>query len=62
MLFAHENEFSCNLPRNGEVEPSRHESLALIGNRFAQPQRIPAWITAAEQPSDMFCVSNRQGK
>eukprot|EP00971_Amphidinium_carterae_P134215 2659368-Amphidinium_carterae.1 len=51
------------LPRNEEVNPRSGVSLALIGNHFAQPrQQLPAWITDVERPSDIFCVSNKQGK
>eukprot|EP00971_Amphidinium_carterae_P317007 6302144-Amphidinium_carterae.1 len=32
-------------------------SLGLIGNHFAKPQQLPAWIATAEQPPDMFLVS-----
>eukprot|EP00971_Amphidinium_carterae_P153325 3039732-Amphidinium_carterae.1 len=62
VLLVHANDFSCNLPRNREVKPTSTASLALIGNHFAQPRKPPAWITTAEQPSDMFCVSNEQAK
>eukprot|EP00971_Amphidinium_carterae_P320175 6364452-Amphidinium_carterae.1 len=63
VILAHANVFSCNLPRNGEVElKSSHASLALIGNHFAASPQIPPWITRAERPSDMFCVSNQQCK
>eukprot|EP00971_Amphidinium_carterae_P333923 6468947-Amphidinium_carterae.1 len=62
MLLVYANDFSCKLPRHGEVKPSSTASIALIGNHFAHPQHLPAWITTAEQPSDMFCVSNEQGK
>eukprot|EP00971_Amphidinium_carterae_P302541 6011960-Amphidinium_carterae.1 len=59
-LFLHANEFSCRLPRFQNVKPNA--SLALIGNHFSVPHRqLPAWITSAERPSDMFCVSNVQG-
>eukprot|EP00971_Amphidinium_carterae_P128215 2540031-Amphidinium_carterae.1 len=37
-------------------------SLALIGNRFAKPNHLPAWISTHEQPPDMFCASNNQGE
>eukprot|EP00971_Amphidinium_carterae_P204994 4068508-Amphidinium_carterae.1 len=60
MLFVHANDFSCQLPRHREVTPKR--SLALIGNHFTKPRVLPAWITTAERPSDMFCVSEGQGK
>eukprot|EP00971_Amphidinium_carterae_P335008 6470634-Amphidinium_carterae.1 len=60
MLFVHANDFSCQMPRHQDVTPKR--SLALIGNHFAKPLRVPAWITTAEQPSDMFCVSEEQCK
>eukprot|EP00971_Amphidinium_carterae_P151813 3009109-Amphidinium_carterae.1 len=59
-LFVHANHLSCQLPRHREVAPKA--SLALIGNHFTRPQHLPAWITTAERPSDMFCVSNQQGK
>eukprot|EP00971_Amphidinium_carterae_P289374 5745411-Amphidinium_carterae.1 len=36
--------------------------MVLIGNHFAQPQHVPAWIMPAEQPTEMFCVSNRKSK
>eukprot|EP00971_Amphidinium_carterae_P291584 5788398-Amphidinium_carterae.1 len=59
-LFVHANDYSCKLPRHHEV--TSKESLALIGNHFAKPRQLPPWITTAEQPSDMFCVSESQGK
>eukprot|EP00971_Amphidinium_carterae_P240082 4766564-Amphidinium_carterae.1 len=59
-LLVHANDLSCQLPRHQEVTPTA--SLALIGNHFSKPRRDPAWITMAERPSDMFCVSNRQGE
>eukprot|EP00971_Amphidinium_carterae_P232937 4622782-Amphidinium_carterae.1 len=59
-LLVHANDLSCQLPRHQEVTPQA--SLALIGNHFTKPRHLPAWITTAERPSDMFCVSNRQGK
>eukprot|EP00971_Amphidinium_carterae_P024322 480098-Amphidinium_carterae.1 len=59
-LYVHANVFSCQLPRHRDVTPKA--SLALIGNRFAKPRQLPAWITTAEQPSDMFLVSEEQGK
>eukprot|EP00971_Amphidinium_carterae_P174662 3462227-Amphidinium_carterae.1 len=63
VLFVHANDFSCALPRHCEVKPTSIASLALIGNHFAQPRRhLPAWITSAERPSDMFCLSNKQGE
>eukprot|EP00971_Amphidinium_carterae_P051168 1007602-Amphidinium_carterae.1 len=62
VLLVHANDFSCKLPRNGAVRPTSNASLALIGNHFAKPRQLPAWITRAEQPSDMFCTSNEQGK
>eukprot|EP00971_Amphidinium_carterae_P214122 4249462-Amphidinium_carterae.1 len=37
-------------------------SRSLIGNHFAQPRRVPTWIMPTEQPTDMFCRSNRQGQ
>eukprot|EP00971_Amphidinium_carterae_P191205 3794551-Amphidinium_carterae.1 len=60
MLFVHANDFSCQLPRHHQVTPKA--SLALIGNHFAKPRQLPTWITTAEQPSDMFLVSNGPGK
>eukprot|EP00971_Amphidinium_carterae_P243033 4825809-Amphidinium_carterae.1 len=59
-FYVHANDFSCRLPRHRDVKPKA--SLALIGNRFARPRQLPAWITAAEQPSDMFLVSEGPGK
>eukprot|EP00971_Amphidinium_carterae_P286361 5685611-Amphidinium_carterae.1 len=59
-LFVHANGFSCQLPRHHEITPKA--SLALIGNHFAKPRQLPAWITTAEQPADMFLVSNGQVK
>eukprot|EP00971_Amphidinium_carterae_P343677 6483589-Amphidinium_carterae.1 len=59
-FFVQANDFSCQLPRHRDITPK--DSLALIGNHFAKPRRIPAWIMAAEQPADMFCVSEEQGK
>eukprot|EP00971_Amphidinium_carterae_P287701 5711814-Amphidinium_carterae.1 len=58
-LLVHANDFSCQLPRHREVTPK--PSLALIGNYFTAPRTLPAWITTAEQPADMFLVSNGQG-
>eukprot|EP00971_Amphidinium_carterae_P119098 2359417-Amphidinium_carterae.1 len=52
VLFVQANDFSCQLPRHREVTP--RASLALIGNHFAKPRQVPAWIATAEQPSDMF--------
>eukprot|EP00971_Amphidinium_carterae_P029493 580766-Amphidinium_carterae.1 len=60
VLFVHANDFSCQLPRHRDVTPKR--SLALIGNHFAKPRQLPAWITTAEQASDMFLVSEGPGK
>eukprot|EP00971_Amphidinium_carterae_P223870 4442217-Amphidinium_carterae.1 len=48
------------LPHHYGVKSTSVVSLALIGNHFAQPQRVPAWIMPAEQPTQMFCMSNRQ--
>eukprot|EP00971_Amphidinium_carterae_P255839 5079648-Amphidinium_carterae.1 len=62
VLLVHANDFSCQLPRNGAVKPSSNTSLALIGNHFAKPRQLPAWISRAERPSDMFCTSNEPGK
>eukprot|EP00971_Amphidinium_carterae_P208438 4135614-Amphidinium_carterae.1 len=59
-LYVHANDFSCQLPRHHEVTPKA--SLALIGNHFAKPRELPAWITTAERPSDMFCVSEAHTK
>eukprot|EP00971_Amphidinium_carterae_P203707 4042771-Amphidinium_carterae.1 len=59
-LFVHANDLSCHLPTHQEVTPKT--CLALIGNHFTKPRHLPAWITTAERPSNMFCVSNRQGK
>eukprot|EP00971_Amphidinium_carterae_P024548 483929-Amphidinium_carterae.1 len=59
-LLVHANCFSCHLPRHQEVTPKA--SLALIGNHFTKPRHLPAWIRTTERPSDMFCVSNGQGK
>eukprot|EP00971_Amphidinium_carterae_P045156 888582-Amphidinium_carterae.1 len=59
-LLVYANELSCQLPRHHDV--SLQASLALIGNHFTERRHPPAWITKAEQPSDMFCVSNQQGK
>eukprot|EP00971_Amphidinium_carterae_P151089 2996175-Amphidinium_carterae.1 len=43
-LFVYANDFSCQLPRNGEVTP--FISFALVGNHFAMPRhQLPAWIT-----------------
>eukprot|EP00971_Amphidinium_carterae_P032460 639342-Amphidinium_carterae.1 len=62
-LMVYGNKFSCKLPRHyGVKSTSVALSIALIGNRFARPQEIPAWIMPAEQPTNMFCVSNRRGK
>eukprot|EP00971_Amphidinium_carterae_P061259 1212873-Amphidinium_carterae.1 len=61
LLFFHANAFSCQVPRNGDVKPNYTESLALIGNHFTQPRELPAWITPAERPAGMFCLSNKQG-
>eukprot|EP00971_Amphidinium_carterae_P271997 5398091-Amphidinium_carterae.1 len=44
------------------VKLRSNASLALIGNHFWQPRQLPLWISEVEQPSDMFCVSNKQGK
>eukprot|EP00971_Amphidinium_carterae_P096587 1911681-Amphidinium_carterae.1 len=59
-LFVHANDFSCQLPRHQEVTPNA--SLALIGNHFAKPRLLPAWITTAEQPAGMFLVSEGPAK
>eukprot|EP00971_Amphidinium_carterae_P188214 3735946-Amphidinium_carterae.1 len=59
MLFVHANMFSCKLPRHREVKPNSNASLVLIGNHFARPKQVPPWITTAERPVDMFCVSNK---
>eukprot|EP00971_Amphidinium_carterae_P066179 1310845-Amphidinium_carterae.1 len=59
-IFVHANAFSCQLPRHQEVTPK--SSLVLIGNHFAKPRQLPAWITTAEQPSNMFLVAEGQGK
>eukprot|EP00971_Amphidinium_carterae_P067601 1338694-Amphidinium_carterae.1 len=62
-LLVFGNDFSCKLPRHYGAKPSSSApSLALIGNHFTQPRQVPPWIMPAEQPSDMFCVSNREGK
>eukprot|EP00971_Amphidinium_carterae_P046046 906013-Amphidinium_carterae.1 len=58
--FVHANHFSCQLPRHHEVRS--YDSLALIGNHFARPRHLPAWITSAEQPADMFLASEGPGK
>eukprot|EP00971_Amphidinium_carterae_P242563 4816082-Amphidinium_carterae.1 len=42
-----------------KVKPNSSTSLGLIGNHFTHPRQLPAWITSAERPADMFCVSNR---
>eukprot|EP00971_Amphidinium_carterae_P074405 1470387-Amphidinium_carterae.2 len=60
LLFG--DEFSCKLPRHYGVISTSTSSLSLIGNHFAQPRRVPAWIMPTEQPTDMFCISNGQGK
>eukprot|EP00971_Amphidinium_carterae_P121153 2399657-Amphidinium_carterae.1 len=61
-LLVYGNEFSCKLPRHYGVKPTSSASLSLIGNHFARPRHVPAWIMPAEQPTDMFCRSNEQGK
>eukprot|EP00971_Amphidinium_carterae_P136050 2695782-Amphidinium_carterae.1 len=61
-ILAHSNEFSCKLPRHYGVELTSTASLSLIGNHFAQPREIPTWIMPEEQPTDMFCRSNRQSQ
>eukprot|EP00971_Amphidinium_carterae_P019857 391211-Amphidinium_carterae.1 len=61
-LLVYSNEFSCKLPRHYGVQPTSTASLSLIGNYFAQPREIPPWIMPAEQPTDMFCRSNRQSQ
>eukprot|EP00971_Amphidinium_carterae_P330067 6462922-Amphidinium_carterae.1 len=60
LLFG--NEFSCKLPHHYGVKSNSTASLSLIGNHFAHPRRVPTWIMQAEQPTDMFCTSNRHGK
>eukprot|EP00971_Amphidinium_carterae_P042076 826465-Amphidinium_carterae.1 len=59
-LLVYGNEFSCKLPRHYGVKPTSHAYLSLIGNHFALPRHVPAWIMPAEQPTDMFCRSNQQ--
>eukprot|EP00971_Amphidinium_carterae_P320724 6374737-Amphidinium_carterae.1 len=62
-LLVYSNEFSCKLPRHYGVKltsKASQASLALIGNHFAQPRRVPTWIMPAEQPTAMFCRSNQQ--
>eukprot|EP00971_Amphidinium_carterae_P249467 4951782-Amphidinium_carterae.1 len=44
------NGLSCKLPRLEDVQPSI--SLALIGNHFAKPKYLPAWLSPHEQPPD----------
>eukprot|EP00971_Amphidinium_carterae_P197876 3927162-Amphidinium_carterae.1 len=61
-LLLYGNDFSCKLPRNCDVKPDSTSSLTLVGNHFAQPRHAPPWITPAEQPLGMFCVSNGQSK
>eukprot|EP00971_Amphidinium_carterae_P099936 1976166-Amphidinium_carterae.1 len=60
MLLLYGNDFSCKLPRHYGVQPTSTASLSLIGNHFSQPRRVPTWIMPTEQPTDMFCRSNRQ--
>eukprot|EP00971_Amphidinium_carterae_P276612 5489321-Amphidinium_carterae.1 len=61
-LLVYGNEFSCELPRHYGVKSTSTLSLSLIGNHFAQPRVVPAWIMQTEQPTEMFCRSNWQGK
>eukprot|EP00971_Amphidinium_carterae_P048531 956551-Amphidinium_carterae.1 len=61
-LLVFNNDFSCKLPHHLGAKPNSMASLALIGNHFAQPRQVPAWIMPIEQPTDMFCVSNEQSK
>eukprot|EP00971_Amphidinium_carterae_P032777 645305-Amphidinium_carterae.1 len=61
-LLLYSNKFSCELPRHYGMKPTSNASLSLIGNHFTQPQSVPTWIMPAEQPTDMFCRSNRQSK
>eukprot|EP00971_Amphidinium_carterae_P310878 6178077-Amphidinium_carterae.1 len=51
-LLVYDNAFSCKLPRHYDVESNCTASLALIGNRFAQPRHAPSWIMPAELPTD----------
>eukprot|EP00971_Amphidinium_carterae_P128477 2544956-Amphidinium_carterae.1 len=61
-LLVYNNDFSCKLPHHCDVRSDSTSSLALMGNHFAQPRHVPAWIMPAEQPTGMFCVSNHQSK
>eukprot|EP00971_Amphidinium_carterae_P242346 4811959-Amphidinium_carterae.1 len=60
VLFVHANKFSCELPHFRGAQQHTTAGLALVGNHFVQPRQLPPWVTAIEQPSDMFCVSNQQ--
>eukprot|EP00971_Amphidinium_carterae_P034212 673632-Amphidinium_carterae.1 len=53
-VLVHRNQFSCQLPRNGFVQPKL--SMALIGNSFMLPNAFPPWIHVAER-GELFCVA-----
>eukprot|EP00971_Amphidinium_carterae_P317351 6309349-Amphidinium_carterae.1 len=51
-LLVYGNDFSCKLPQHYGLKSISDASLSLFGNHFAQPRRVPTWITPAEQPTD----------
>eukprot|EP00971_Amphidinium_carterae_P128018 2535776-Amphidinium_carterae.1 len=63
VVLVHSNHLSCKLPEDIETRDiAPRLSMALLGNRFTQPQlRFPAWVNPEEQGSQ-FCVSNTQGR